>query len=113
MSNWHSVFQNSHSKKAKPEEQKSSSKNISVASSWKSTQITELGSVEKFFDTSFSDMIFKSKWIILIASFLMTAYSGFRVTEIRGLSEFEAYFPDDHLIVQSFNQVLTGFNEGN
>jgi len=71
-----------------------------------------MGSIELFFDTTFTEFIFKAKYIIIALCFALTTYSTIRIFEIVPLSEFEKYFKEDHILMQSFNQVAYGFNEG-
>jgi predicted RND superfamily exporter protein len=69
--------------------------------------------MEKFFDTYFTNFIFKAKHFIILLCIAMTAYSGIKCREIKGLSEFEKYFPRNHILNLSFNSVVGGFNDGN
>jgi predicted RND superfamily exporter protein len=84
-----------------------------TVTSTKSSNGGKHGAVEQFFDTKFTNFIIKAKYVIILVCVSITAYCGIRCSEIRGLSEFEKYFSENHILTQSFYKVVGGFNSGN
>jgi len=100
-----------------PEIEKDSKRDASMVShssgkSWKEDAVQELTKIEVWFDTTFNTFVFKFRYIILLAGFLMAAYAGIRSTEVSGLTRMEDYFKPDHIVMISFNKTISDFNEG-
>lgn len=79
---------------------------------WKDEAIEQLGPIEIFFDTHFMSFITNCKCILIIGGLLLAAYSGYRATEIEGLSKMEDLVKHDHFIYKAFDSIVFGFLDG-
>lgn len=50
--------------------------------SWKEAAVNELSPTEIFFDTTFNTFVLRFRFFIIVASFALAGYAGFRSTEV-------------------------------
>ena len=79
---------------------------------WKDEAVEQLGPIETFFDTKYTNFVKRFKLLIILVCITVAVYSGIRSREIQGLTQMEQLFAEDHPLSQGYRKAVYGFNEG-